>query len=372
MSLHDPKRSDVNVAIVGVGNCASSLVQGIAHYSNGGANEQIGLSHWDLGGYRPKDLKVVAAWDIDRRKVGRDVAEAIFAEPNCTKTFCDHVPETGARVRMGKLLDGIADHMANFAQERTFMLADGEREPSHDDVVEVLRDTRTDVLINYLPVGSQRAAEFYAECALDARVALVNCIPVFIASDEDWAKKFEQAGVPVIGDDIKSQLGATIVHRVLTDLFKKRGVKLDRTYQLNTGGNTDFLNMLERARLASKKISKTEAVQSVAEHRLDPDDIHVGPSDYVAWQNDNKVCFLRMEGQLFGGVPMNLELRLSVEDSPNSAGVAIDLIRCARVALDRGMSGPVHPAASAFCKHPPRQVPDDEAFVELERFIRGS
>ena len=372
MSLHDPKRSDVNVAIVGVGNCASSLVQGIAHYSNGGANEQIGLSHWDLGGYRPKDLKVVAAWDIDRRKVGRDVAEAIFAEPNCTKTFCDHVPETGARVRMGKLLDGIADHMANFAQERTFMLADGEREPSHDDVVEVLRDTRTDVLINYLPVGSQRAAEFYAECALDARVALVNCIPVFIASDEDWAKKFEQAGVPVIGDDIKSQLGATIVHRVLTDLFKKRGVKLDRTYQLNTGGNTDFLNMLERARLASKKISKTEAVQSVAEHRLDPDDIHVGPSDYVAWQNDNKICFLRMEGQLFGGVPMNLELRLSVEDSPNSAGVAIDLIRCARVALDRGMSGPVHPAASAFCKHPPRQVPDDEAFVELERFIRGS
>jgi myo-inositol-1-phosphate synthase len=371
MSLHDPKRSDVNVAIVGVGNCASSLVQGIAHYCNGGANEQIGLSHWDLGGYRPRDLKVVAAWDIDRRKVGRDVAEAIFAEPNCTKTFCDHVPATGTRVRMGKLLDGIADHMANFAQERTFMLADGEREPSHDDVVEVLRDTRTDVMINYLPVGSQKAAEFYAECALDARVALVNCIPVFIASDEDWAKKFEQAGVPVIGDDIKSQLGATIVHRVLTDLFKKRGVKLDRTYQLNTGGNTDFLNMLERARLASKKISKTEAVQSVAEHRLDPDDIHVGPSDYVAWQNDNKICFLRMEGQLFGGVPMNLELRLSVEDSPNSAGVAIDLIRCARVALDRGMAGPVHPAASAFCKHPPRQVPDDEAFVELERFIRG-
>jgi myo-inositol-1-phosphate synthase len=382
MSLHDPKRSTSTTsswlgsrspsASMKVRSCASSLVQGIAHYSNGGANEQIGLSHWDLGGYRPKDLKVVAAWDIDRRKVGRDVAEAIFAEPNCTKTFCDHVPETGARVRMGKLLDGIADHMANFAQERTFMLADGEREPSHDDVVEVLRDTRTDVMINYLPVGSQRAAEFYAECALDARVALVNCIPVFIASDEDWAKKFEQAGVPVIGDDIKSQLGATIVHRVLTDLFKKRGVKLDRTYQLNTGGNTDFLNMLERARLASKKISKTEAVQSVAEHRLDPDDIHVGPSDYVAWQNDNKICFLRMEGQLFGGVPMNLELRLSVEDSPNSAGVAIDLIRCARVALDRGMVGPVHPAASAFCKHPPRQVPDDEAFVELERFIRGS
>ena len=372
MSLHDPKSNDVNVAIVGVGNCASSLVQGIAYYSNGGANEQIGLSHWDLGGYRPKDLKVVAAWDIDRRKVGRDVAEAIFAPPNCTTVFCDHVPESGTRVRMGKVLDGIADHMANFDSERTFMLADGEREPSHDDVVGVLRDTRTDVMINYLPVGSQKAAEFYAGCALDAQVALVNCIPVFIASDAAWAKRFEDAGVPVIGDDIKSQLGATIVHRVLTDLFKKRGVKLDRTYQLNTGGNTDFLNMLERSRLVSKKISKTEAVQSVAEHRLDPDQIHVGPSDYVAWQNDNKVCFLRMEGQLFGGVPMNIELRLSVEDSPNSAGVAIDLIRCARLARDRGLAGPIHPPASAFCKHPPRQLPDDEAFLQLERFIRGS
>ena len=371
MSLHDPKRTDVNVAIVGVGNCASALVQGIAHYQNGGANEQIGLSHWDLGGYRPKDLKVVASWDIDRRKVGRDVAEAIYAPPNCTAIFCDHVPETGTRVRMGKPLDGIADHMRDWPEERTFMLADGEREPSKNDIVDVLRDTHTDVMINYLPVGSQKATEFYAECALEARVAFVNCMPVFIGSDKGWGRRFEEAGIPVIGDDIKSQLGATIVHRVLTDLFKKRGVKLDRTYQLNTGGNTDFLNMLERTRLVSKKISKTEAVQSVAEHRLDPENIHVGPSDYVAWQNDNKVCFLRMEGQLFGGVPMNIELRLSVEDSPNSAGVAIDLIRCARVALDRGMAGPVHPAASAFCKHPPRQLPDDEAFVELERFIRG-
>jgi myo-inositol-1-phosphate synthase len=372
MSLHDPQRTDINVAIVGVGNCASSLVQGIAHYSNGGANEQIGLSHWDLGGYRPKDLKVVAAWDIDSRKVGRDVTEAIFAPPNCTTVFCDHVPETGTKVRMGKVLDGVADHMADFEPTRTFMLADAEREPSHDEVVEVLRDTRTDVMVNYLPVGSQRATEFYAECALDAQVAFVNCMPVFIGSDEAWGKRFEEAGVPVIGDDIKAQLGATIVHRVLTDLFRKRGVKLDRTYQLNTGGNTDFLNMLERSRLASKKISKTEAVQSVAEHRLDPENIHIGPSDYVAWQNDNKVCFLRMEGQLFGGVPMNLELRLSVEDSPNSAGVAIDLIRCARVAKDRGLAGPIDAAAAAFCKHPPRQLTDDEAFTQLERFIRGS
>jgi myo-inositol-1-phosphate synthase len=371
MSLHDPKRADVNVAIVGVGNCASSLVQGIAHYSNGGANEQIGLSHWDLGGYRPKDLKVVAAWDIDRRKVGSDVAEAIFAKPNCTTVFCDHVAETGTKVRMGKVLDGIADHMANFPDERTF-LADGQSEPTKENVVEVLRDTRTDVMVNYLPVGSQQATEFYAECALEARVAFVNCMPVFIGSDATWAKRFEDAGVPVIGDDIKAQLGATIVHRVLTDLFKKRGVKLDRTYQLNTGGNTDFLNMLERSRLASKKISKTEAVQSVAQHRLEPENIHVGPSDYVAWQNDNKVCFLRMEGQLFGGVPMNLELRLSVEDSPNSAGVAIDLIRCARLALDRGMAGAIDAPASAFCKHPPRQITDDEAFTALERFIHSN
>jgi myo-inositol-1-phosphate synthase len=361
----------INVALVGVGNCASSLVQGIAHYSNGGANEQIGLSHWDLGGYRPKDLRIVAAWDVDRRKVGRDVSEAIFEKPNCTAIFCDHVAETGAKVRMGKVLDGFSDHMEGHDEDRTFLLADGQREPTQDEVVQVLRETGTDVLVNYLPVGSQKATEFYAECALEAKVAFVNCIPVFIGSDEGWAKRFEEAGVPVIGDDIKAQLGATIVHRVLTDLFHKRGVKLDRTYQLNTGGNTDFLNMLNRARLQSKKISKTEAVQSVAEHRLDAENIHVGPSDYVAWQNDNKVCFLRMEGQLFGGVPMNLELRLSVEDSPNSAGVAIDMIRCAKVAKDRGLAGAIHPAATAFCKHPPRQVPDDEAHVALEAFIRG-
>ena len=372
MSLHDPKAKDIRVAIVGVGNCASSLVQGIAHYSNGGANEQIGLSHWDLGGYRPTDLKIVAAWDIDRRKVGRDVAEAIFAPPNCTAVFCDHVAKTGTKVRMGAVLDGVAEHMADFPEQRTFMLADGEKEPTEADVVDALRSTDAQVMVNYLPVGSQRATEFYAGCALEAGVAFVNCIPVFIASDESWAKRFADAGVPVIGDDIKAQLGATIVHRVLTDLFHKRGVQLDRTYQLNTGGNTDFLNMLERSRLASKKISKTEAVQSVAEHRLDPDNIHIGPSDYVAWQNDNKVCFLRMEGQLFGGVPMNLELRLSVEDSPNSAGVAIDLIRCARLALDRRLGGPIHPAASAFCKHPPQQVPDDQAHANLEQFVRNS
>jgi myo-inositol-1-phosphate synthase len=368
MSLHDPRRTDINLAIVGVGNCASSLIQGIAYYQNGGANEQIGLMHWDLGGYRPKDIKVVAAWDVDERKVGRDAADAIFAKPNCTTVFCDHVKPTGAKVRMGRIFDGIAEHMAEFDEDRRFVAA-SEPQPEKTDVVGVLRETNADVLINYLPVGSQEATEFYADCAIEAGVAMVNCIPVFIASDEDWARKFEEAGVPVIGDDIKSQLGATIVHRVLTDLFKKRGVKLDRTYQLNTGGNTDFLNMLNRHRLEQKKISKTEAVQSVAKHRLDPEDIHVGPSDYVAWQNDNKICFIRMEGQLFGEVPMNLELRLSVEDSPNSAGVAIDLIRCARIAKDRGLAGPVKPAASYFCKHPPEQLTDDEAFAAVEHFI---
>jgi myo-inositol-1-phosphate synthase len=368
MSLHDPKA--INVAIIGVGNCASSLVQGIAYYQNGGANEQIGLMHWDLGGYRPKDIKVVAAWDIDRRKVGRDLAEAIFEKPNCTAVFCDHVPASGTKVEMGRILDGFSDHMADAPADRTFLLADA-AQPEKADVVRRLKETGTDVLMNYLPVGSQEATEFYAECALEAGVAFVNNIPVFIASNEAWAKRFVDAGVPIIGDDIKAQLGATIVHRVLTDLFHKRGVKLDRTYQLNTGGNTDFLNMSNRNRLASKKVSKTEAVQSVAEHRLDDENIHVGPSDYVAWQNDNKVCFLRMEGQLFGGVPMNLELRLSVEDSPNSAGVAIDMIRCAKIAKDRGLSGPVHPAAAYFCKHPPVQTTDDEAHLALEGFIKG-
>jgi len=368
MSLHDPNQ--INVAMVGVGNCASSLVQGLAYYQNGGQNEQIGLMHWDLGGYRPKDIRLVAAWDIDRRKVGRDIADAIFAKPNCTAIFCDHVPASGAKVEMGRVLDGYSEHMAEWPDDRTFLVADAPQ-PEKDDVVRRLRETEADVLLNYLPVGSQEATEFYAECALEAKVAFVNNMPVFIASNPDWAQRFEEAGVPIIGDDIKAQLGATIVHRVLTDLFRKRGVKLDRTYQLNTGGNTDFLNMTNRARLASKKVSKTEAVQSVAQHRLENENIHIGPSDYVAWQNDNKVCFLRMEGQLFGGVPMNLEMRLSVEDSPNSAGVAIDMIRCAKLAKDRGLGGPIHPASAYFCKHPPVQTTDDEAFEALERFIHG-
>ncbi len=360
----------INVAIVGVGNCASSLVQGLAHY-RAGSNDHVGLMHWEMGGYAPSDIHVVAAWDVDARKVGQDVSAAIFAKPNCTAVFCAEVPPTGSVVAMGRVLDGVADHMSEFDDERTFIVADLP-EPTKEDVVRVLRESKVDVLMNYLPVGSQEATEFYAECALEAGVAFVNNIPVFIASNPEWAKRFVDAGVPIVGDDIKAQLGATIVHRVLTDLFAKRGVKLERTYQLNTGGNTDFLNMSNRKRLKSKKISKTEAVQSVAAERLDDDNVHIGPSDYVPWQNDNKVCFLRMEGSMFGGVPMNLELRLSVEDSPNSAGVAIDMIRCAKIARDRGLSGPIHPASAYFCKHPPEQMTDDLAQIAVEEFIKAA
>jgi myo-inositol-1-phosphate synthase len=358
----------INVALVGVGNCASSLVQGVSHYREG-ANDLTGLMHEEIGGYRPSDIRFVAAWDIDRRKVGRDIADAIFARPNSTAIFCRDVRPTGTLVRMGALLDGVADHMLDYPDDdRTFLIAE-EPQATRDDVIATLREREVDVMMNYLPVGSQAATEFYAECALEAGVAFVNNIPVFIASDEGWAERFRARGVPMIGDDIKAQVGATIVHRVLTDLFKKRGVKLDRTYQLNTGGNTDFLNMANRTRLKSKKISKTEAVQAVAAERLSDDNVHIGPSDYVPWQNDNKVAFIRMEGQLFGGVPMNLELRLSVEDSPNSAGVAIDMLRCAKLARDRGLAGPVEPASAFFCKHPIRQMTDDQAHAALEAFI---
>lgn len=358
----------INLAIVGVGNCASSLVQGLDHY-RAGANDHVGLTHMDLGGYRPSDIRVVAAWDVDRRKVGQDVSQAIFTRPNCTAVFAPDPEPTGAIVRMGPVLDGVADHMADYPDDRTFLVADAPQ-PDHDEVVATLREAQADVMINYLPVGSQQATEFYAGCALEAGVAFVNAIPVFIASDPVWAGRFEDAGVPIVGDDIKAQLGATIVHRVLTDLFARRGVKLDRTYQLNTGGNTDFANMANRTRLASKKVSKTEAVQAVAAERMADETIHIGPSDYVAWQNDNKLAFIRMEGQLFGGVPMNLELRLSVEDSPNSAGVAIDMIRCAKIARDRGLGGPVIAPSAWFCKHPPRQMTDDAACAAVEAFVR--
>jgi len=360
----------IKIAIVGVGNCASSLVQGIHYYRDKSEDDAVGLMHWDIGGYRPGDIKVVAAFDIDRRKVGRDVSEAIFQKPNCTTVFCKDVPRTGAIVQMGRVLDGVAEHMQDYSDHRTFMVAD-EPQPDVSDVVNVLRESGAEILLNYLPVGSEEASRFYAECALRAKIGFVNNIPVFIASDPKWAQRFEESRVPLIGDDIKAQLGATITHRMLIDLFKKRGVRIERTYQLNTGGNTDFLNMLNRNRLASKKTSKTEAVQAVAGHRIDDENIHVGPSDYIAWQNDNKVCFLRIEGKLFGDVPMNLELRLSVEDSPNSAGVAIDAIRCCKLALDRNEGGVLHPPSAYFCKHPPRQYTDDEAYRMVEAFIDG-
>ena len=359
----------IRVAVVGLGNCASSLLQGIEYYRHKQPAEAIGLMHWAIGGYKPSDIEVVCAFDIDKRKVGRDVNEAIFARPNCTAVFCPSMPATGVRVSMGKVLDGCADHMADYEEDYRFVVAH-EKEPALDDVVTALRDTGAEILMNYLPVGSEEATRFYAEAALEAGVAFVNNIPVFIASNAAWAKRFEERGIPIIGDDIKAQLGATITHRTLTDLFKKRGVKLERTYQLNTGGNTDFLNMLNRSRLKSKKESKTEAVQSVAAKQLSKRDIHIGPSDYVPWQNDQKICFLRMEGKLFGDVPMNIELRLSVEDSPNSAGVAIDSIRCAKLALSAGLGGVLYAPSSYFCKHPPRQYPDDEAYRRTEDFIK--
>ena len=375
----------IRIAIAGMGNCASSLVQGIEYYrikescdeessekysGARGSSDIIGLMHRDLGGYHPSDIEVVAAFDIDKRKVGKDVSDAIFAPPNCTTVFCSGVPATGVEVKMGRVLDGCSEHLVDYPEECRFLLSDAE-EATKEEITRTLRSSGAEVLLNYMPVGSEQAARFYANCALEAGCAFINNMPVFIASDPTWARRFEEKALPIIGDDIKSQLGATIVHRTLADLFKKRGVKVERTYQLNTGGNTDFLNMLNRSRLKSKKTSKTEAVQSVLAERLDVENIHVGPSDYVPWQKDNKVCFLRLEGKLFGDVPMNLELRLSVEDSPNSAGVVIDAIRCCKLALDRGVGGVLYSPSAYFMKHPPKQFPDDEAYHMTEFFIAG-
>ena len=364
-------RDSIRIAIAGVGNCASSLIQGIHYYTPERCREGVvGLMHTEIGGYLPCDIKVVAAFDVDTRKVGTDLSRAIFSKPNCTKVFQGDVPETGVIVRMGPVLDGISDHMADYSDERTLLRSDA-RELTRAEVVEELKRSGAEILLNYVPVGSEQAARFYAECALEAGIGFINNMPVFIASDEAFAERFRARNLPIIGDDIKSQLGATIAHRVLTDLFAKRGVKLLRTYQLNTGGNTDFLNMKNQDRLKSKKTSKTEAVQSVAKKRMADDNIHVGPSDYVPWQNDNKVCFLRMEGHLFGDVPMELELRLSVEDSPNSAGVVIDMIRCCKLALQNGVGGVLEGPSAYFCKHPLRQYTDDDAYKMVEAFIRA-
>ncbi|MDP7530220.1 MAG: inositol-3-phosphate synthase [Candidatus Scalindua sp.] len=358
-------KNKIRVAIVGVGNCASSLIQGIEYYKDN--SDIIGLMNYDLEGYKPGDIEVVAAFDVDKRKVGKDVNEAIFAKPNNTTIFEKDIKNNGTFVKMGKILDGISDHMKLFPEDRAF-IPSGE-EPC--DIVKELRDSNTDILLNYLPVGSEDATRFYAECCLEAGVAFINNIPVFIASDEKWAQRFKDKGLPIIGDDIKAQLGATITHRTLARLFRDRGVKLDRTYQLNTGGNTDFSNMLNKNRLRSKKISKTESVQSQLETPLDAENIHIGPSDYVPWQNDNKVCFLRMEGRMFGNIPLNMELRLSVEDSPNSAGVAIDAIRCCKLALDRKISGPLIAISAFTMKHPPVQYPDTVAKEMVRMFICG-
>jgi myo-inositol-1-phosphate synthase len=361
----------IRIAVVGVGNCFSSLLQGINFYGqpskNGSAD--IGLMHRRIGPYEPQDIEVVAAFDIDRRKVGLDAAEAIFARPNCTKVFCANLKPTGAIVMMGCVFDGFAEHMKEYSADRTFLPL--EKESTREQIIEELKRSGAELMVNYLPVGSEEATRFYAACALEAGLGFVNNIPVFIASDPVWAKRFADKNLPIVGDDIKAQMGATVLHRTIVDLFRKRGVKVERTYQLNTGGNTDFLNMLNRSRLASKKTSKTEAVQSVIGDRLADENIHIGPSDYVPWQNDNKICFIRVEGKLFGDVPMELDVKLSVEDSPNSAGVAIDAIRCCKLALDRKLGGVLHSASAYFSKHPPQQMTDDEAHRSVEEFIAG-
>ena len=352
----------IRVAIVGVGNCASSLVQGVEYYRNADAESRVpGLMHVKLGQYHVGDIDFVAAFDVDGKKVGQDLSDAIGASENNTIKFAD-VPPTGVIVQRGHTLDGLGKYYMQTIEEST---------DTPVDVVQVLRETEADVLICYLPVGSEQAAKFYAQCAIDAHVGFVNALPVFIAGTPAWAQKFTDAGVPIVGDDIKSQVGATITHRVLAKLFEDRGVVLDRTYQLNVGGNMDFMNMLERERLESKKISKTQAVTSNIEHDLGARNVHIGPSDYVAWLDDRKWAYVRLEGRAFGDVPLNMEYKLEVWDSPNSAGVIIDALRCAKIALDRGIGGPLLSASSYFMKSPPEQFADDIARAKLEAFIAG-
>ena len=354
--------TEVRVAIVGVGNCASSLVQGVQYYQDADENATVpGLMHVKLGRYHVRDVKFVAAFDVDAKKVGFDLSEAIFASENNTIKIAD-VPPTNVTVQRGPTLDGIGKYYAE-----TIEVSDSDPV----DVVKALKDNNVDVMVSYLPVGSEEADKFYAQCAIDAGVAFVNALPVFIASDPVWAKKFEDAGVPIVGDDIKSQVGATITHRVMAKLFEDRGVQLDRTMQLNVGGNMDFLNMLERSRLESKKISKTQAVTSNLQREFNTKDVHIGPSDHVGWLDDRKWAYVRLEGRAFGDVPLNLEYKLEVWDSPNSAGVIIDAVRAAKIAKDRGIGGPVEAASAYLMKSPPKQLPDDVARTQLETFIEG-
>jgi myo-inositol-1-phosphate synthase len=359
---NESSHSKIRVAVIGVGNCASALVQGIEFYKNAHEDEFVpGLMHVNLGGYHVRDIAFTAAFDIDDRKVGKDLSQAIFEKPNNTCKFSD-VPRHGVTVSRGMTHDGLGKYLSQVITK-----ASG---PT-DDIVGILKSTRTEVVVSYLPVGSEMATKWYIEQVLDAGCAFINCIPVFIASQPYWQKRFQERGLPIIGDDIKSQVGATITHRVLANLFKDRGVRLDRTYQLNFGGNTDFMNMLERERLESKKISKTQAVTSQLDYALNDEQAHVGPSDYVPWLADRKWCYIRMEGTTFGNVPLNCEVKLEVWDSPNSAGVVIDAIRCAKLALDRGMAGALIGPSSYFMKSPPHQFTDYEARARVEEFIRN-
>jgi len=361
----------IRVAVAGIGNCASSLIQGVPYYRSLGKNhpdKSLGLMHYSLGGYSPDDIDFVAAFDIDQRKVDKSLKEAIYALPNCTKVITDTLPDIPVTVLMGNILDGVSPHMKDYPGNKSFVVA--RKKPCN--VVKVLMQTEVDILISYLPVGSEKATAYYAEACLKSGVSFINCVPVFIASDKSWANKFEQKKIPIIGDDIKSQIGATIIHRALTRLFEDRGVKIDNTYQLNVGGNTDFLNMLNRKRVRSKKISKTEAVQSQMRTPLMDEHIHIGPSDYVPWLKDNKICFLRIEGRGFGHIPVHMEMRLSVEDSPNRAGVVIDAIRCCKIARDRGVGGVLISPSAYFMKHPLIQFPDEKARAMVEAFIKGN
>lgn len=355
----------IRVAVIGVGNCASSLVQGVDFYKTNKSTS--GLIREIVGGYSISDIQFVLGVDVDDRKVGKDLSEAIFSAPNNTTVFHPDMEPSGVKVIRGPALDGVADHMTQ-AGERGFVVADTGVDVPKAHIVNALREARADILVNFLPVGSQKATEFYMDCALEAGCAVVNCIPVFIASDEKWEGRFKARGLPVVGDDIKAQVGATIVHRALSSLFAARGASIERTYQLNTGGNTDFMNMLDRDRLSDKKESKTMAVQAALAKRLEDENILIGPSEYVAWQKDNKVCFLRVEGTQWGEVPMNLELRLSVEDSPNAAACVVDAIRFCKQALDRGESGALTLPSAYYCKHPPEQIPEDVANALLDQY----
>jgi len=360
--------SRIRIAIAGVGNCASSLVQGIGFYAHQqmlAVPDYTGLMRPYVGPFGAGDIEVVAAFDIDARKIGKTIEDAIFALPNNTKKFFTDLPRSDVTVQMGPVEDGVAEHMAEYPEAERFVVSN----ESPVDLVRELRDSDAEILVNYMPVGAENASAAYAAACLEAGVAFVNCVPCFVVSDPSWATKFIKAGLPCVGDDIKAQVGATVVHRSLAKLFNDRGMKIDSTYQLNTGGNTDFLNMLNRSRLSSKKRSKTEAVQSQLDVPLDAGQIHIGPSDYVSFQKDNKVCFLRIEATGFGGIPMNLELRLSVEDSPNSAGSAIDAIRCCKLAKDAGVGGPLEAISAWTMKHPPTQMSDPDAREATERFI---